>query len=81
MSQRSRSSKSAGDKVYIMQLEHKLELDLKRQIDKNKLLNSLLSSTKCSSIDEITEPSTKFHLSMNCTSQQQQRSIQQSTML
>ena len=42
-----------------MQLECKIDINYKLQQDNVKLLNSLLSTTKFSSIDEITEPSSK----------------------
>ena len=58
-SQRSRSFKSSINDAYIMQLERKIDVNYKLQQDNTKLLNYLLSSTIFSSINKITEPSTK----------------------
>ena len=43
---------------YLLHLENKIESEFQVRVDNNKLLTSLLSSAKISSIDEITEMST-----------------------
>ena len=51
-----RSSKAMEE--YLLHLENKIESEFQLRVDNNKLLTSLLSSAKISSIDEITELST-----------------------
>ena len=55
----SKQSSRRSRRPYSFQLDQKIELNCKLQLDNNTLLIWLLFSAKMSSINEITEPSTK----------------------